>query len=173
MQKETLFDEEFKVDDIEAIVADINTDEIETESGKIAETLVEKLSSFYYNEEFMAKNQSLKKRVDAELDSLKTLIKMKKTDEKVHDILIKNISANTSNASLYRSLVELQKTVLAISAKINETVNNIKNMLKEYNVDMSDRDEFNNQKDEVIEQSGNTFRGSKDFIISQKNKGVI
>lgn len=173
MQSENLFDEKFKVDDIDSIIADINTDEIGEESKEIANSLVTKLSDFYYDEEFLSKNQSLKKRIDAELDSLETLIKMKKTDEKVHDVLIRNIAANTSNASLYRSLVELQKTVLAISAKINETVNNIKNMLKEYNTDISDRNDIKNSQDDTPTQvNENTFRGSRDFIIKQK-KGVM
>ena len=92
----------FEKDDlVEDVVIDI--DGIGSTSEMDARDMVDNLSKFYYDEEFMRKNPNVKKRIDSELESLRVLIKMRKADEAVHDAIIKAISANNSNASLYRS----------------------------------------------------------------------
>ena len=108
-------------------VIDIDIDGIGMDSERIAKEMVENLSSFYYNEEFMARNPQFKKRVENDIESLRVLIKMRKTDEEAHDILIKAIAGNSSNASLYRSLSEMQKTIISITTKINEIVVGLNN----------------------------------------------
>ena len=98
--------------DGENMIEPIDMDEISDDAEKNAKEVVDNLSKFFYDEEFMRNNPKLKKRVDEELEALRVLIKMRKADEVTHDILIKAISGNSGNASLYRSLSDMQKTIL-------------------------------------------------------------
>ena len=101
MNELSIFEDFDKKDivDSEPII-DFDLDGIDKESSKDAADLVQNLSKFYYNEEFMAANPTFKKRVDADLESLRILIKMRKADEVAHDNLLRAIAGNSSNASL-------------------------------------------------------------------------
>lgn len=155
--------------DAEEII-NIDIDGIGDDSMISARAMVENLSKFYYDEEFMKENPSLKKRIDSELESLRILIKMRKSDEVTHDILLGAIAKNSSNASLYRSLTETQKTILSITTKINEIVNALNNMLKNYQLEIQWKEEAPNENDSVEDE--NTYsneidrpiKGTKAFI---------
>ena len=90
--------------DAEEIV-NIDIDGIDDNSIIDAKAMVENLSKFYYDEEFMRANPSLKKRIDSELESLRILIKMRRSDETTHDILLGAIAKNSSNASLLETFM--------------------------------------------------------------------
>lgn len=151
-------------------LVDIDLDGINEESKQDAFILVENLSKLYCNEEFIKNNPSFKKRVDAELESLRVLIKMRKTDEVAHDLIIKAITGNSSNASLYRSLSEIQKTILSITTKMGEIISGLNALLKNYQLELN----FENEENlvEGQEEGGMmaTHRGSKEFIESMINK---
>lgn len=138
----------------------IDIDEIETASITDAKAMVDNLSRFYYDEDFMKQHPNFKKRIDSELESLRLLIKMRKADEKANDAILNAISSNNNNASLYRALTEIQKTIISITTKMNEIVTELNNMMKgfqlELNFDDSDEEECNTPK--------TTCRGSKEFI---------
>jgi hypothetical protein len=158
-------------DSIDTIdIIDIDIDGIGEESAKIAADMVENLSSFYYNEEFMAKHPQFKKRVENDIESLRVLIKMRKTDEEAHDILIKAIAGNSSNASLYRSLSEMQKTIISITTKISDIVAGLNTLMKGYQLELNFEEENqSNQSDDIQQapaqtQQFNTSRGTKEFI---------
>lgn len=150
-------------------VLDINMDEIGEEAKNDAIALVTNLSKLYYNEEFMANNPTFKKRVDSELESLRVLIKMRKSDEIAHDNLMKAIANNSSNASLYRSLAEIQKTILSITSKMGDIITGLNNLMKNYQLEInfSDQDSTN---DVDVSLSKDTHRGSKEFINMMNNK---
>lgn len=149
-------------------VIDIDIDGIGMDSERIAKEMVENLSSFYYNEEFMARNPQFKKRVENDIESLRVLIKMRKTDEEAHDILIKAIAGNSSNASLYRSLSEMQKTIISITTKINEIVVGLNNMMKGYQLELNFEEE-NKSEESQPDISNKTTRGTKEFIEQMKS----
>lgn len=149
-------------------VIDIDIDGIGMDSERIAKEMVENLSSFYYNEEFMARNPQFKKRVENDIESLRVLIKMRKTDEEAHDILIKAIAGNSSNASLYRSLSEMQKTIISITTKINEIVVGLNNMMKGYQLELNFEEE-NKSEESQPDMSNKTTRGTKEFIEQMKS----
>ena len=153
------------MDDIPMIEIDI--DGIDNDAKKDAELLVETISRLYCDEEFMKNHPAFKKRVDTELESLRVLIKMRKTDEVAHDFLINAIKGNSGNASLYKSLAEIQKTILSITTKMNETIAGLNNLVKgyqlEFNFDSEPNDESNDST-EPDEISSTTCRGSKEFI---------
>jgi hypothetical protein len=170
MDMNDIFDECGLHDSIDTVdIIDIDIDGIGEESAKIAADMVENLSSFYYNEEFMAKHPQFKKRVENDIESLRVLIKMRKTDEEAHDILIKAIAGNSSNASLYRSLSEMQKTIISITTKISDIVAGLNTLMKGYqlelNFDEENQDDSKNNNFQENTQS-NTSRGTKEFIES-------
>jgi hypothetical protein len=145
---------------------EIDLDGIDKESQDSARDLVENLSRFYYDEEFLANNPTFKKRVDTDLESLRVLIKMRKTDEVAHDVLIKAIQGNSGNASLYRAMTEIQKTILSITTKMNEVITSLNNMMKGYQLELN----FEKEEEETNEAMNNPLegssinRGAKDFI---------
>lgn len=153
--------------DAEQII-DIDMDEIGADAIKDATDLVTNLSKFYYNDEFMAANPTFKKRVDTDLESLRVLIKMRKSDEIAHDNLMKAIANNSSNASLYRSLTEIQKTIISITTKMGEIITGLNNLMKGFQLEINFPTQDAPENDEV-EYSKDTHRGSKEFINMMNN----
>ena len=113
----------------------------------------------------MSAHPMAKKRIDTELESLRVLIKMRKADEQAHDSIITAIASNSNNASLYRALTDIQKTILAITSKISETIIGINNILKGFQLEIN----FDKPKDEPEPESDST-RGSKDFINKMRKE---
>ena len=99
------------------------------------------------------------------------LLKMRAADEVTHDVIIKAIAANSSNASLYRSLTQIQTTILQITTKIENIVNNLTTMIKGYQLELNfklEQEQMNSIEGDTepttIEESPTTHRGSKSFI---------
>lgn len=158
-------------------VVNIPIEDIGVEAEGKAKTLIEDLTKFYYDEEFLKSNPNFRKRVDNDVESLRMLLKMRAADEVTHDVLIKAIAANSGNASLYRSLTQVQTTILQITTKIESIVNNLTTMIKGYQLELNFKyeNEMNNNTDPDHENSdedgstdstmqSNTYRGSKAFI---------
>ena len=151
-------------------VVSIPIEDISTEAEGKAKSLIEDLAKFYYDDEFLKANPNFRKRVDNDMESLRLLLKMRAADEVTHDVLIKAIAANSSNASLYRSLTTVQTTILQITTKIENIVNNLTTMIKGYQLELNFKYEneiANNESNdtpETIEDSPTTHRGSKAFI---------
>lgn len=151
-------------------VVNIPIEDIGTEAEGKAKSLIEDLAKFYYDDEFLKANPNFRKRVDNDMESLRMLLKMRAADEVTHDVLIKAIAANSSNASLYRSLTTVQTTILQITTKIENIVNNLTTMIKSYQLELNFKYEneiANNESNdapETIEDSPTTHRGSKAFI---------
>lgn len=149
---------------------EIDVDQIEQESKDYVVQMVENLSRFYYNDQFMSTHPTFKKRVDADIDSLCILIKMRSVDKVTQDSLVKAIANNSGNASLYRALTDVQRTILNIQTKIEETIRSLQAFMKGYQLEIefreSDIDPTNISSDdsEDIENQQFTTRGTKDFI---------
>lgn len=153
-------------------IVDIPIEDISKNANEKAQSLIEDLAEFYYDPEFLKKNPNFKKRVDNDLESLRMLLKMRKADEVTHDVIIKAIAANSSNASLYRSLTQIQTTILQITTKIETIVNNLTTMIKGYQMELNfkiEQEQLNNESNlnepsTVEDISSTPHRGSKSFI---------
>ena len=163
-------------------LVDIDLESINESAKTDAVSLIDNLSKLYYDEDFMKRNPTFKKRVDTDLESLRILFKMRKTDEETHDILIKRklvyflcyvkaIAGNSGNASLYKSLTELQKTIISITTKICDIIDGLNNLMKGYQIELmnnSEDDEVEDDPDEDFDPTS-TCRGTK-FFREQMNK---
>ena len=147
-------------------VVNIPIEDIGIEAEGKAKTLIEDLTKFYYDEEFLKQNPNFRKRVDNDMESLRMLIKMRAADEVTHDVLIKAIAGNSGNASLYRALTTVQSTILSITTKIEGIVNNLTSMIKNYQLEINFKQELNAEetRPEEVDDNTTTHRGSKAFI---------
>ncbi len=165
-----IFEDEERIKDLidpEEII-NIDFDGLEESSKKEAEDMIQALSVLYCDEEFMKRQPRLKKRIDTDLESLRINLKMRKADEQAHDILLKNIGCNPNNASLYRALTDLQKTILNITTKIEDTVSGLTNLLKGYQQEINfDQPQ---ESEEEPQESRSSFRGSKEFIQAMNDE---
>ncbi len=148
-------------------IVNIDIDAIGEESKDEAHQLITDISRFYYDPDFMKEHPAFKKRVDADLESIRINLKMRKADEQAHDILLKNIGCNPGNASLYRALTETQRTILNITSKIEETIQRLNAMMKAYQMEIN----FEPQQEAQPEngQQASIHRGSKAFIEDMSN----
>lgn len=144
-------------------VENIDMEEIDNSSKDDANCIIQNILDMYANEEFMEKNPKLKRRIETELESLRILLKMRKADEVTHDIILKAIAQKPSNASLYRSMTEVQKTILSITSDINKILEGLRNILKNYQLEINFEDDSINRPEEETKDN-DVHRGSKDFI---------
>lgn len=159
--------------DEEAVYIDM--DEISQQAENDSKFMLKDLSKVYGNEQFMAEHPEYKKRLDLELESIRVLLKMRRSSERAHDILVKQIGAKPGNASMYKALKDLQKSLLDIQTKLDETVRTVNNLLKNYQLELPfDKEE--NLEDGETESSGDhgasglRYRGSRQFIIDMANQ---
>lgn len=152
--------------DPEGIVEDINITEIEDQAKSASFALCRNLREVYFDEDFMKNNPRFKERLDVELESLRVLVKMRKSDEIAHDLCLRSIGMNTNNASLYKALSGIQSSMLSIQRQMDDTVKNINNLLKNVQLELNfDNNQQNNtQGQQEIPLDSNTTRGSKKFI---------
>lgn len=152
--------------DPEGIVEDINIADIEEEAKSASFALCRNLREVYFDEEFMKNNPRFKERLDVELESLRVLVKMRKSDEIAHDLCLRSIGMNTNNASLYKALSGIQSSMLSIQRQMDDTVKNINNLLKNVQLELNfdNNPQNNTQVQQEIPLDSNTTRGSKKFI---------
>lgn len=148
-------------------IVNIDIEGIGTEAESKAKTLFEDLTAFYYDPEFLKANPNFRRRVDNDIESLRMLLKMRAADEVTHDVLIKAIAANSGNASLYRSLTQVQTTILQITTKIETIINNLTTMIKGYQMELNFKQEQeleSSEKEPDTIDDNTVHRGSKSFI---------
>lgn len=149
-------------------VIDIPLDTIADEAESMAISLVDNLSTFYYNETFMKEHPNFKKHIETDIDSLRMLLKMRKSDEVTHDILVRSIGQNPGNASLYRSLSDVQRTMLNIQTKIDDTIKSLNTFMKGYQMEINfNQTQLEDNQDEQ-ECINLTSKGTKSFIEQLK-----
>lgn len=152
--------------DPDGFAEDIDIDEIEEQATKTAFALCKNLREVYFNDAFIASNTRLKERLDAEIESLRVLVKMRKSDERIHDLCVKSVGMCPNNASLYAALARIQSSLLSIQKQMDETVKNINSICKNVQLELN----FDKSDDAPVQQVGNAFRGNKAFIEKMRNE---
>lgn len=167
MDPDNLFEQAGIAVDPEGIVEDINVQEIEEVAKIESLDMCKNLREVYFDEKFMSENPLLKKRLDVELESLRVLIKMRKSDEIAHDLCLRSIGTNSNNASLYAALARIQTSMLNIQKQMDETVKNINSLLKNVQLELNfDKPQNEEQPSgsQLVASDPSVTRGSKKFI---------
>lgn len=169
--KKELDPEDLLVDPmIEGLSEEIDVEAIEQEAKESSFALCKNLREIYFDEEFMAKNPKFKERLDVELESLRVLIKMRKSDEIVHDLCLRSIGMNANNGSLYKALSGIQKSMLNIQIQMDTTVRNINNLLKNVQLEFNFEPSNQEQVQPETQLDSSTTRGSKKFIEQMREE---
>lgn len=152
----------FPIDQIEEEnLTSIDLDALNKDSESEAESMVKIVTDLFYDEQFKKEHPKIYKRIEIEIETLRGLIKMRKSDEEAHDALLSAIIARKDNASLYRAMSEIQKTSIAITNKIHDTLDRLNNICAE----LSDNTSMENVDDEsLMDGNSNAHRGTKSFI---------
>lgn len=141
----------------------IDLDEVDGEAKAKATEITERLSNYYFDEQYIEKHPYIPNKISQEIDNIRILIKMLSINEKAQDTLITNITMNAGKGALYQSLTSLQDTILKIQRQLNESVKNVEDIFKEMQAE-TDRT-FSEKPKEVNAVDGSyTVRGSKEFI---------
>lgn len=166
MKPEEVFEESGINIDPSEFAEEIDVQEIEKVAKEESFAMCKNLRDIYFDEEFMKKNPKFKERLDIELESLRVLIKMRKSDEIVHDLCLKSVGMNPNNGSLYKSLTGIQKSMLNIQIQMDNTVRNINNLLKNVQLefDFEQQKQENPTENEPVANDPSVTRGSKRFI---------
>ena len=166
MKPEELLDDAGITIDPSEFAEEIDVQEIEKVAKEESFAMCKNLRDIYFDEEFMKKNPKLKERLDIELESLRVLIKMRKSDEIVHDLCLKSVGMNPNNGSLYKSLTGIQKSMLNIQIQMDTTVRNINSLLKNVQLefDFEKQQAQENQPQSEVPSDPSITRGSKRFI---------
>lgn len=155
-------EDEFPIDQLpEEDLFDIDVDAINKDSETEAHSMIQIVTNLYQDETFKTKHPQAQRRIEMELETLRGLIKMRKVDEEAQDAILQAISANKSNGSLYRSLSDIQKTSIALSNKIHDTIDRLSTICKDFQHELPIEEEQSDSK-----PTTDAARGSKAFIES-------
>ena len=143
----------------------IDMDELDQKAKDESKLMFKDLERIYSNEQFMTEHPEYKKRLDIELESLRILIKMRKSDELTHDILVKQIGMTPNNASLYSALNRMQTSMINIQTKLDSTVKTINQLLKNYQMELPfEKEDLAPTTEKSEATNAQTFRGTKAFM---------
>ena len=150
----------------------INLDEINDNAKQEATEITERLSNYYFDEQYLEDHPYIKNKIKQEINNIRRLLKMLSINEAAQDALIGNITINASKGTLYQSLTSLQNTILNIQTQLNKVTAEVENIFKE----MQDNCEKTFEEKEKIEDQENNgqmvVRGSREFINSLIQKGL-
>lgn len=151
-------------DDMEDVYT-IDTDLINKESNIMATSLISSVLRLYNNKDFVDEHPDFKKRIDTEIESLKRMYKMIKTDEIVHDHLVQAISKNPGNASLYMSMTKLQEKISSLDGDIKRILDGLNKICANYQMELNFEQTRKAAEDESLyDETGVVTRGNKAFI---------
>ena len=141
----------------------IDLDEVDGEAKAKATEITERLSNYYFDEQYIEQHPYIPNKISQEIDNIRILIKMLSINEKAQDTLITNITMNAGKGALYQSLTSLQETILKIQRQLNESVKNVEDIFKEMQAETDKT--FSEKPKELNAADGSyTVRGSKEFI---------
>ena len=169
MAKELFQDDELPIDP-EGIVEDINISEIDEQAKQEANAMCSNIKDIYFDSDYWCKHPLIKKRVDIELESLRLLIKMRRSDEISHDLCLRNLGLNGGNASLYAALAKTQSSIMSLTKQIDDTIKNINVILKGVQLELDFEKKDEQTAEDAPENKNGITRGSKKFIEQMRNE---
>ena len=159
-----LFGDAPQTDNMEDIYT-LDMDLISNESNIMASSLISSLLRLYNNKTFVDEHPDFKKRIDTEIESLKRMYKLIKTDEEVHDHLAQSIAKNPGNASLYMSLTKLQEKIIQLDDSIKKTLDGLNKLCQNFQMELNfEATRKEADPENTHDETGIVTRGNKVFI---------
>ena len=157
------------IDDDSIEIFDVDTEAISNESRSQAREVLENLTQLYSNYDFLKEHPQFKRRLDTELESLRIVLKMRMTSEKIHDKLAEAIGHSPDNASLYMAFTRIQKSLIDIQGKQDAAIDRINNIMHAYQLELDFQEERAAEAEDTDIISTDdadevTARGAKSFI---------
>lgn len=140
----------------------IDLDEVNEEAQNMASLITERLSNYYFDEEYINHHPYIPTKIMTEMENIRRLLKMLTVNEKAQDALISNITMNAGKGSLYAALTSLQNATLSIQKQLNDLTENIEGIFQQMQ-DEADKTYAEKEK-EGGDNGTMVVRGSKEFI---------
>lgn len=155
-------DENFQLN-LNDIFVDLKIESSSEEATQEAENISRLLTEFYYDSTNIS--PALITQIKLETETLSLLYQLRKWDESASKELMNGIQMSPTNASLYRALSDMQRTIIAITEKIDDTKLSLINLLKN-----SQSEKLDEEEDSSDETSKSIFRGNKEYIKMMQKK---
>lgn len=149
-------------EELDTPIISIDMDEVDRESQRMAMLITERLSGYYFSEEYITEHPYIPTKIMMEMNNIRRLLKMLSVNEKAQDSIIMGISFNAGKGSLYASLTALQNSMLNIQKQLNDLTKELEEIFQK----MQDEcDKTFKEKDKETNEDGTiTVRGSREFI---------
>lgn len=141
---------------------EIDTEDLNDKAIVLAQAIVENFCKDDDVKELILTQPKLRKQIDTTIESLRILIKMQKADEITHDMAVKAIGQNCTNASMYSALTKQQAQLIAIQKQIDETIEKLQSILKNYQLELN----FTQTAAREAEDTNKISRGGKEWLKS-------
>lgn len=159
-------DNSFEGDDVEqeldVPIINIDMNQINEDSERIATLITEKLSGYYFSEEYLNEHPYIPTKIMLVMNNIRRLLKMLSVNERAQDALIMGVTYNAGKGSLYGSLTALQNAMLNIQTQLNNLVKELEEIFQK----MQDECEKTFKEKDIEKQSDGSFivRGAKELI---------
>ena len=141
----------------------IDLDDIDRKTRDRARIIVDRLSSYYFDEKYIKEHPYIPNKIAQEVDNIRRLLKMLAVNEKAQDTLILSITMNAGKGTLYGSLTSLQNSMLSMQSQLNQLTSNLENIFKEMQENCEQT--FEEKDKDILDEDGSiSIRGSRDFI---------
>lgn len=141
----------------------IDLDDIDRKTRDRARIIVDRLSSYYFDEKYIKEHPYIPNKIAQEVDNIRRLLKMLAVNEKAQDTLILSITMNAGKGTLYGSLTSLQNSMLSMQSQLNQLTSNLESIFKEMQENCEQT--FEEKDKDILEEDGSmSIRGSRDFI---------
>jgi hypothetical protein len=159
-------EDDFLTDDMESLgitmePVNIDVDEINNDSTKTANIIIERLSNYFFDEEYIKSHPYIPTKIKEETENVRRLLKMLTINETAQDILIKGLALDPSKAGLYTALTSMQNSTLQIQKQLMDRTDALEEIFKKME-DETERSFKDKPKDNV--NGLRVVRGSKDFL---------
>jgi hypothetical protein len=150
------------VEELQMPTFSVNLNQLNIESQRKAETIIKKLSDYYFDPLYIKEHPYIKNKIIQEIDSIRRLLKMITVNETAQDILIQSAPVHSGKTAIYSSLTTLQNTMLSIQNKLDSSTAALESIFQEMQDNASET--FMDKSKEMDDNGEMVTRGSREFL---------
>ena len=149
-------------EELEMPKLDLDLQQVEEDAAFQAKIIVERLSNFYFDKNFLDKHPYIPNKIYTEMQNVRRLLKMLTINEKAQDSIIMAIALSMSKSTLYQSLTSLQNSTLSIQKQLDDVVTKLEDIFRMMQEECEKSFE---EKDKEDDGTGKmVIKGSREFI---------